>query len=110
MNHAHGNREYRSQVHPIYKKQNPHYGENHPNLIKYKGKNKYKLNPYWDVITSGFWVRFFVQIAANLLVSATLWVTIFIILHSFEKSPYLAKNEDFTWQKSAVAYPPKGRV
>jgi hypothetical protein len=46
MNHAHGNREYRSRVHPIYKKQNPHYGENHPNLIKYKGKNKYKLNPY----------------------------------------------------------------
>ncbi len=46
MNHAHGNREYRSRVHPIYKKQNPHYGENYPNLIKYKGKNKKKLNPY----------------------------------------------------------------
>jgi hypothetical protein len=46
MNHAHGNREYRSRVHPIYKKQNPHYGENHPNLIRYKGKNKRKLNPY----------------------------------------------------------------
>lgn len=46
MNHAHGNREYRSRVHPIYKKQNPHYGENHPNLIKYKGKNKRKLSPY----------------------------------------------------------------
>ncbi len=46
MNHAHGNREYRSRVHPIYKKQNPHYGENHPTLIKYKGKNKRKLNPY----------------------------------------------------------------
>jgi len=46
MNHAHGNREYRSRVHPIYKKQNPHYGENHPNLIKYKGKNKRRLNPY----------------------------------------------------------------
>lgn len=46
MNHAHGNREYRSRVHPIYKKQNPHYGENHPNLVKYKGKNKRKLNPY----------------------------------------------------------------
>lgn len=45
-NHAHGNREYRSRVHPIYKKQNPNYGENHPNLIKYKGKNKKKLNPY----------------------------------------------------------------
>lgn len=46
MNHAHGNREYRSRVHPIFKKQNPHYGENHPTLIKYKGKNKKKLNPY----------------------------------------------------------------
>jgi hypothetical protein len=46
MNHAHGNREYRSRAHPIYKKQNPNYGENYPNLIKYKGKNKKKLNPY----------------------------------------------------------------
>jgi hypothetical protein len=46
MNHAHGNREYRSRVHPFYKKQNPNYGENHPTLIKYKGKNKRKLNPY----------------------------------------------------------------
>lgn len=46
INHAHGDREYRSNVHPIYKKQNPQYGENHPNLIKYKGKNKRKLNPY----------------------------------------------------------------
>ncbi|CAN5120985.1 hypothetical protein BH09BAC3_BH09BAC3_29710 [soil metagenome] len=46
MNHAHGDREYRSRVHPIYKKQNPQYGENHPKLIKYKGKNKKMLNPY----------------------------------------------------------------
>lgn len=46
MNHAHGNREYRSRVHAIYKKQNPHYGENYPTLIKYKGKNKNKLDPY----------------------------------------------------------------
>ena len=46
INHAHGNREYRSRRHPIYKKQNPGYGENHPTLIKYKGKNKNKLNPY----------------------------------------------------------------
>ncbi len=46
MNHAHGNREYRSRAHPIYKKQNPHYGENYPSLIKYKGKNKKKLSPY----------------------------------------------------------------
>lgn len=46
INHAHGDREYRSRRHPIYKKQNPHYGENYPTLIKYKGKNKRKLNPY----------------------------------------------------------------
>lgn len=46
VNHAHGNKEYRSRVHPIYKKQNPHTGENYPELIKYKGKNKRKLNPY----------------------------------------------------------------
>ncbi len=46
MHHAHGNKEYRSRVHPFYKKQNPNYGENHPTLIKYKGKNKRKLNPY----------------------------------------------------------------
>jgi hypothetical protein len=44
--HAHGNKEYRSRRHPIWKKQNPHYGENYPVLIKYKGKNKKKLNPY----------------------------------------------------------------
>lgn len=46
INHAHGNREYRSRRHPIYKKQNPHYGENYPVIIKYKGRNKKKLNPY----------------------------------------------------------------
>jgi len=46
INHAHGNKEYRSRRHPIYKKQNPGYGENDPVLIKYKGKNKNKLNPY----------------------------------------------------------------
>lgn len=46
INHAHGDKEYRSRVHPIYKKQNPNYGENHPTLIKYKGKNKKMLNPY----------------------------------------------------------------
>ena len=46
INHAHGNKEYRSRRHPVFKKQNPHYGENYPTLIKYKGKNKNKLNPY----------------------------------------------------------------
>lgn len=46
MNHVHGDREYRSRVHKIYKKQNPQYGENHPKLLKYKGRNKKKMNPY----------------------------------------------------------------
>ena len=46
VDHQHGNREYRSRVHPWYKKQNPHHGENYPTLIKYKGKNKKKMNPY----------------------------------------------------------------
>ncbi len=46
VNHQHGNMEYRSRVHPFYKKQNPHHGENYPSLIKYKGKNKKKLNAY----------------------------------------------------------------
>lgn len=46
INHAHGNREYRSRRHPFWKKQNPHYGENYPTLLKYKGKNKKKLSPY----------------------------------------------------------------
>jgi len=46
MNHTHGNREYRSRVHKIYKKQNPSYGENYPKLLKYKGRNKKKMNPY----------------------------------------------------------------
>ncbi|MEK6782154.1 MAG: hypothetical protein AABY93_10630 [Bacteroidota bacterium] len=46
MNHVHGDTEYRSQMHPIYKKQNPMYGENHPTLIKYKRKNRKSLSPY----------------------------------------------------------------
>jgi hypothetical protein len=46
INHAHGNKEYRSRRHPIYKWQNPGYGENDPTIIKYKGKNKSKVNPY----------------------------------------------------------------
>ena len=45
INHAHGNKEYRSLVHPIYKRQNPGYGENNP-MLKYKGRNKNKMNPY----------------------------------------------------------------
>ncbi len=46
MNHVHGDREYRSRMHRIWKKQNPLYGENHPKLLKYKGRNKKKMNPY----------------------------------------------------------------
>lgn len=46
MNHQHGDREYRSRVHPIWKKQNPNYGENYPTLFKYKRRNRKKLNAY----------------------------------------------------------------
>ncbi len=46
INHAHGNKEYRSRMHPFYKKQNPHYGENYPRLLKEKRKNRKKLNPH----------------------------------------------------------------
>jgi hypothetical protein len=46
VNHAHGNKEYRSRMHPIWKKQDPGYGENYPTLLKYKKKNRRKLNPY----------------------------------------------------------------
>ena len=46
VNHQHGNREYRSRMHPIWKWQNPHHGQNYPKLFKYKGKNKKKMDPY----------------------------------------------------------------
>jgi hypothetical protein len=46
LNHAHGDREYRSRMHRFWKKQNPMYGENYPKLLRYKGQNKRKLNPY----------------------------------------------------------------
>lgn len=46
INHAHGSKEYRSRRHPFFKNQNPGYGENDKTLIKYRGKNKKKLNPY----------------------------------------------------------------
>jgi hypothetical protein len=46
INHAHGDREYRSRMHPLWKKQNPGYGENDPKLIKYKWRNRKKINPY----------------------------------------------------------------
>ncbi|MCG8322050.1 MAG: hypothetical protein MI921_21305 [Cytophagales bacterium] len=43
INHVHGGKEYRSRRHPFYKKQNPNYGENYPQLFRYKGKNKRRL-------------------------------------------------------------------
>lgn len=46
INHRHGDRIYRSKVHPFWKWQDPDYGQNYPELIKYKGKNKKKKNPY----------------------------------------------------------------
>lgn len=46
INHQHGNKAYRSRMHPIWKWQNPHHGQNYPKLIKYKGKNKKKMHPY----------------------------------------------------------------
>jgi len=46
INHRHGRKVYRSKMHPFWKWQNPNYGQNYPQLIKYKGKNKKKKNPY----------------------------------------------------------------
>lgn len=36
INHSHGNKSYRSRMHPFYKKQNPGYGENYPNSLPKK--------------------------------------------------------------------------
>lgn len=46
INHVHWGTEYRSRKHPFWKWQNPKYGENYKKLLKYKGKNKRKRNPY----------------------------------------------------------------
>ena len=46
VHHHHGRNNYRSRVHPFWKWQDPDYGQNYPRLIKYKGKNKKKLNAY----------------------------------------------------------------
>jgi hypothetical protein len=46
VNHHHGRKNYRSRVHPFWRWQNPDYGQNYPRLVKYKGKNKKKLNAY----------------------------------------------------------------
>ena len=44
--HTHGDKEYRSRMFPIWKRQNPNYGENYPRLIRYKLKNRGKKNVY----------------------------------------------------------------
>jgi hypothetical protein len=44
LKHVHFGKEFRGQ--PLYKKQNPKYGENHPDLIKYKGRNKRIRSPF----------------------------------------------------------------
>ena len=46
INHHHGRKNYRSRRHPFWKWQDPDYGQNYPKLLKYKGKNKRKINPY----------------------------------------------------------------
>jgi hypothetical protein len=46
INHHHRGKKYRSRVHPFWKWQDPDYGQNYPQLIRYKGKNKRKINPY----------------------------------------------------------------
>jgi len=46
IDHKHWGREFRSRRHPFFKWQDPDYGENFPELIKYKGRNKKKRNPY----------------------------------------------------------------
>ena len=37
INHAHGNKQYRSNAHPLTRKQNPGYGENYPGRVKISG-------------------------------------------------------------------------
>ncbi len=44
LKHAHGGKEFRGQ--PIWKKQNPKYGENDTELIRNKGRNKRKRSAY----------------------------------------------------------------
>jgi hypothetical protein len=47
INHTHGGgKNWRSRMHPFFKKQNPHYGENYPKLLRDKRKNKKRLNPF----------------------------------------------------------------
>lgn len=44
LKHIHFGKEYRGQ--PIHRKQNPKYGENHPKLLRYKGRGKGKVNTF----------------------------------------------------------------
>ena len=42
INHVHGNKEYRCKLHPIWKWQNPNYGQNYPKPMKDKWRNRNK--------------------------------------------------------------------
>jgi hypothetical protein len=42
INHVHGRKEYRSKVHPIWKWQNPNYGQNDRTPLKDKWRNRNK--------------------------------------------------------------------
>jgi len=44
MHHVHGGQVWRGN--PFYRWQNPRYGEEDPKLVKYKYKNRRKINPY----------------------------------------------------------------
>lgn len=46
IDHAHAGSTYRSRMHPFWKWQNPHYGENNPKLIMHKRKNRRKVWAY----------------------------------------------------------------
>jgi len=46
IDHAHAGAAYRSRMHPFWKWQNPHYGENNPKLIMHKRKNRRKIWSY----------------------------------------------------------------
>ena len=46
IDHHHGGKVYRSRVHPFWKWQDPDYGENYPQLQRYKRKNRKRINPY----------------------------------------------------------------
>jgi len=46
INHVHWGSEYRSRKHPIWRWQNPHYGENYRKPFRNRWGNNRKINPY----------------------------------------------------------------